>query len=399
MFQPNFLDVFFWTLMAYGIIRHIQTNEPKGLYIAGIALGLGLLSKYSISFFATGLLIGLLLTKERKILLNKHFYFALLIGLIIFMPNLLWQWSHGFPFIEQAQELKAQQLDNVSQAGFLLGQLQYNLPCIFIWIAGLYWVSFTRAGKQYRFIGWGVVIAIAILLAGHGKAYYGMSAYPILFGFGAVFIEQGTSNKLYYLRYATVAFALITGCFLDTITLPFLPPKRLSAYYAKNSIFVKAGFLQWEDQKNHLLPQDFADMLSWHDMAQKVAKVYDGLTPEEKSQSIIDCDNYGEAGAVDYYGTAYHLNPVMGHGANYLFWTPTDFNKKNIFILTTDNRNEMHEDFIKEFKYVAIADSITNPYAREYGSYIVLFKYPSDKFRKVWKDYYESLKKGKSAFH
>src|ERR1700689_3591231 len=71
MFQPNFLEVFFWTLMAYGLVRYVQTEKPNGLYIAGIALGLGMMSKYSVSFFAISLLVGLLLTKERKIFLNK----------------------------------------------------------------------------------------------------------------------------------------------------------------------------------------------------------------------------------------------------------------------------------------------------------------------------------------
>ncbi|HEY4876456.1 MAG TPA: glycosyltransferase family 39 protein, partial [Puia sp.] len=186
MFQPNFLEVFFWTLMAYGLVLYIQAGKPKGLYIAGVALGLGMTSKYSVSFFAISLLFGLLLTKERKILMNKHFYYAILTGFIIFLPNLIWQYSHGFPVIWHMKELQRQQLEKVNQSDFLIEQLQYNLPCIFIWISGLYWVSFTNAGKRYRFVGWAIALVIAFLFAEHGKGYYGMGAYPILFVFGAV---------------------------------------------------------------------------------------------------------------------------------------------------------------------------------------------------------------------
>jgi hypothetical protein len=399
MLQPNFLEMFFWTLMAYGLVQYVHSGKNRNLYIAGIALGFGLLSKYSVAFFAFGLLAGLLLTKERKIFLNKHFYFAILIGIGIFMPNLIWEWQHGFPFLEQMKELKEQQLQNVSQSTFLTDQLLFNLPCIFTWVSGLLWVSFSAAGKPYRFIGWAVLIAIAIIVAGHGKGYYGMSAYPLLFGFGAVCLEQWTAGKLFYFRYSMVIFGLIVGLYLDTITLPFLPPKQLAAYYSANPVFRKMGFLRWEDQKDHPLPQDFADMLSWKEMTAKVAKVYNSLDSSEKSNTIIDCDNYGEAGAVDYFGPQFHLTPVMGHSASYLFWTPLDFYKKDVFIITTDYRAEIHESFIKEFKYAALADSITNPYAREYGSYIILLKYPSQKFRKVWKDEYESLKKDQSLFH
>jgi len=106
MLQPNFLEMFFWTLMAYGLIVYVHNGKIGGLYIAGLALGLGMLSKYSVSFFAFGLLTGLLFTKERKIFLNKHFYFAMLIGPVIFLPNLVWEWVHGFPFFEQMKELK-----------------------------------------------------------------------------------------------------------------------------------------------------------------------------------------------------------------------------------------------------------------------------------------------------
>ena len=399
MFQPNFLEVFFWTLMAYGLVRYVQTGKQEGIYLAGVGFGLGMMSKYSVVFFAISLLLGLLLTKERKIFLNKHFYYALLIGFGIFLPNLIWQWVHGFPVIYHMKELQQQQLQKVSQAGFLKDQLLFNFPCIFIWISGLYWVSITRAGKPYRFVGWAIIFVITLLVIGHGKSYYGMGAYPILFSFGAVCLERWTAGRLSFLRYVMMAFVLIIGCFIDTIALPFLPPQQLAAYYARNSLVRKMGFLQWEDQKDHPLPQDFADMLSWREMTGKIAKVYIGLDSSEKRQALLDCDNYGENGAVNYYGPEYHLPPAMGHQANFLLWVPTDFYKSNIVILATDYREEIHSDFIHEFRSAAVVDSIVNPYAREFGSYIILLKEPSEKFRKDWQDHYESLRKKTSSFH
>jgi hypothetical protein len=400
MLQPNFLEMFFWTLMAYGLIYYVKTGLPKGLYIAGIAFGLGMMSKYSVSFFAFGLLAGLLLTKERKVLLNRHFYYAMLVGFIIFLPNITWQWLHGFPFIHQANELQDKQLKNIANVDFIKGQLLYNLPCIVTWLAGLYWVSFTAAGKQYRFIGWGFLIAMTILVAGHGKSYYGMPAYPVLFGFGAVWLEKLTMDRYAYLRYAIITFSIITGVLLDTVMLPFLPPQQLAAFYAKSNLFSESGFLKWEDQKNHPLPQDFADMLSWREMTGKASKIYNALPGTDKSKTIIDCDNYGEAAAVDYFGPGYHLASPMGHSASYLFWTPLSvFYNNDNFIIITDYRNEIHEGFVKEFQYAAVVDSVTTPYAREFGSYIIILKHPSQKFRKVWQGYYISMRDDMSIFH
>jgi hypothetical protein len=278
-------------------------------------------------------------------------------------------------------------------------QLTYNLPGIYIWVAGLIWVSYSSAGKPYRFIAFAEAAVILMLIAGHGKSYYGMGAYPILFGFGAASLERWTILRRKVWRPAMLAFSVIIGCVVDTIAIPFLPPAQLASYYRKYAIFRKMGFLRWEDQQDHPLPQDFADMLSWRELTSKMRAVYNGLDSAERIQAIFDCDNFGEAGAVDYYGSAYTKPPLMAHSANYLLWVPSNFYLSNIVILSTDDRQEIHDDFIREFQTAAIVDSITNPYAREFGSYILLLKGPSQKFRKTWQEYYQGLKRNISVFH
>jgi hypothetical protein len=397
MLQPNFLETFFWTLMAFGLILYFRAGKISGLYIAGVAVGLGLLSKYAIAFFIFGLLAGLVCTRERRIYRNKHFWFAALTGLLIFLPNLLWEWQRGLPFFEQMKELQKQQLQNVSRWEFLEDQLLYNLPAILIWPVGLYQLFFAVKYKNMRFVAIGLCVATGIIVLGHGKGYYGMPAYPILIAVGAVCVETWTKTQHIAFRYGIVLFAVLTGVFIDSLSLPFLQPKPLAGYYAQHPVFAKLNFLKWEDEENHPLTQDFADMLSWQEMTKKVARVYYSLPPDEQQKTIIDCDNYGEAAAVEYYGRQYHLKPVMCHAASFLFWTPTDFNKNDNFVYVTDYRNIVHDDFMKNFAYAAVVDSVTNPYAREYGSYILLLKNPTAAFRKEWKEDYEKLRK-ESAF-
>ena len=328
---------------------------------------------------------------------NRHFYYALLIGLGIFLPNLIWQGIHGFPVVYHMKELRRQQLENVSQGGFLLDQLSFNLPGIVVWVSGLYWIARSPAGRPYRFIGLGGTDRHGLFcFTGHGKSYYPGWAHTRSYSAsGAVALEQwtdgrvrrarrdegagreGRAGRLRWLRFALVAFSVVTGCYLDTVTLPILPPQQLAAYYVRNPIFRQLGFLRWEDQKDHPLPQDFADMLSWREMTEKVSKVYQTLDSTERSRFVLDGGNYGEAGAMDYYGAPLHLPPAMGQfpaNRTYLLWTPSDFYKSDIVLLTTDYRDEVHGDFFRSFRSAAVADSITNPYAREYGSYILLLK-------------------------
>ena len=400
MLQPNFLEMLACTAMAYGLMLFVRTGRQVGLYIAGLGFGLGMLSKYSVAFFAAALLVGLLLTPERRVLRNRHFYFSFIISLLIFLPNLIWQAVYGWPVIHHMAELKQEQLDQVSRGNFLLDQLSYNLPGLLIWAAGLYWLFFTKAGKPYRFAGWAVLLVLAFLTVARGKSYYAMCVYPVLFGCGAVYLEglTGLHRGRLWWRFGIMVFSVITGCYLNMIALPMLPPARLVEFYKRNTVFRQLGFLRWEDQRNHPLPQDFADMLGWKEMTAKTAKIYHSMDSPAGDKTVIDGGNYGEGSAIDYYGVDFGLPPAMGHGANYLLWTPKDFYIHNSFILITDNQGELHGDFMKQFGYAVAEDSVTTPFAREYGSYIILMKQPTAEGRKIWKDYYEGLRANVSVF-
>jgi Dolichyl-phosphate-mannose-protein mannosyltransferase len=380
LFQPNFLEIFFWTLIAWSIISYVQTLQKKWLYIFGVSIGLGMMSKYSVAFFAASILIGLLFTRHRKIFLNKHFYAAGLLAFIIFLPNLLWQYQHRFPVVFHMKELQKNQLQYVSPVGFLIDQLIMNFPCVSIWITGLCWVSFSRKTSQYRFIGWAYFFVITLLLIGHGKNYYSLGVYPVLFAFGAYQLEQLTALRFRALRYVFVLIPACLGYFFIPIALPIFEPGKLAAFYEKKH-FEKTGLLKWEDLKSHPLPQDFADMLGWEEMSKKMATAYNTLDSNEKKNTILFCDNYGQAGAVNYYAAKYHLPEAYSDNASFLYWMPDRLNFDNI-VLLTDDEQEMQHAFIKNFKSAVLMDSVTNSYAREKGSLIIVLKGPDEKFKK-----------------
>ena len=93
------------------------------------------------------ILLGLLVSKQRKIFLNKHLYFSALIAFLIFLPNLLWQYNYHFPVVVHMKELKQFQLQYVEPSSFIKDQILMNLPCVFIWLAGLYFLIFKELGK------------------------------------------------------------------------------------------------------------------------------------------------------------------------------------------------------------------------------------------------------------
>ena len=390
LFQPNPPENLCWTLIAFSIIRFVQTKENKWLYLFGVSVGIGMMSKYSVAFYTASILLGLLLTKHRVIFLNKHFWLASLIGLLIFLPNIIWQYQNHFPVIFHMKELQQTQLQYVHPIQFLIDQLLMNLPCVFIWLTGLF---FTLLSKQYRFIGLAYVFVIILLLLGHGKNYYTLGVYPVLFAFGAVQLEKFTLIKRKWLRYAFIIFPVVMGIYMLPIGLPILPPKQLAATYIKWHL-ENTGALKWEDQKNHPLPQDFSDMLGWKEMTAKVAKAYLMLDDSEKQNVFIFCNNYGMAGAVNYYAAKYHLPQAYSDNASFLYWIPPNINIKN-FILVSDDPDEKQHDFAKGFQSVTKVDSITSFYARERGDYIYLFVGADKNFRDFFK---EKIAKDKAEF-
>jgi hypothetical protein len=291
------------------------------------------------------------------------------------------------------KELQRTQLQYVSPSDFLFGQLIMNGPCVFIWLVGLWQVSFSDKLKNYRFVGLAYLLVIILLLIGHGKMYYSLGAYPVLFAFGAYHLEQFAVGKRKVLRYVFVLIPVVIGILMIPIALPVYPPKQLSEFYEKTNM-KKTGLLKWEDLRDHPLPQDFADMIGWEEMAQKMSKAYETLDSNEKKNTVLFCDNYGMAGAVTFYAKKYHLPGAYSDNASFLYWLPEGIHIQNLLLLT-DDKNEMQHDFIKDFTSAVVIDSVTTPMAREHGDLIILLKGGNDAFQQMFK---EKIEKDKAAF-
>lgn len=373
LFQPNFLEVFFWTLQAYALVRYVQTKKDHYLCWWGVAVGLGMMSKYSVAFYAIGLLAGLMITQERGIFGRQYLYKAGSIAALIFLPNFFWQFVHKFPVLHHMAELRDEQLQYVTPGQFLKGQLFMNLPCLLTWLAGLMFVWRNNKGRPFRFVGWAYVLVMVLLLVLHGKDYYALGAYPVLFAFGAVHLEGFSRLRFRWIRYALVFSAVGLGLYGLPVSMPLMKPPALARYYKVSGI-QPDGFL-WEDRQQHPLPQDFADMIGWREMTEKVAKVYHGLPADELSRTLIFCRTYAWAGALNYYGPQFGLPEVYSTNASFLLWLPDRVHVQNMILVGHDEPGK--DDLIfQQFAVRARMDSLSNSLAREQGTHVFLFRQP-----------------------
>lgn len=370
LYQPNSFDIFFWTLTYYVFIRWIQTKESKWIYLLAISFALGFYSKYNILTLAAGSLPAILLSSERKIFASKHLYVAALLSLLLISPNLLWQYQNHFPTLRQLRELAETQLVHVNRLDFIKDQLLYFINSFFIIILALAGFIFYPPFRRYRVIGISYVIIISLFLLLKAKSYYAIGLYPVLMAFGAVYLTSlSTTGWKKYLQPA--ALTIIVVMFIPFIMIGF-PNKSPEQITSQLSLYRKFGLLRWEDGKEHHLPQDFADMLGWRELAAKVDAVYD--TIQNKNQTLVLCNNYGEAGAINYYSKHPTINAVS-FNADYINWFQLDKPIINIIsIIESDEVSTEIADVSPLFDSVSKIGSVENKDAREFGTTIVVFQ-------------------------
>ena len=356
LFQPNILDIFFWTLTIYSIVRYINSGQVKFLYLLCAGLALGFLSKYSIVFIAAGLFISLLFSKHRKIFIENKFYIAVLIAFLVCLPNIWWQYSHNWPLIHHMQELQETQLRYLNPADFIKDQFRFLLPAIFVWITGLVWLFKNR---QWRFLFFTFFLVIILLMLGRAKSYYSLGIYPVLLAAGAASLEKWSASKQ-WLRYALPALVVLLTIPFIPLLLPVWKPDKLAAFYQKNGVD-KIGALKWEDQRDHSLPQDFADMLGWKELSEKTESFYHSLPDTTESNTIIYCRHYGQAGALKFYGKEEMFKAMtISDNGSFLLWIPDRLRFKHL-IFVGRKWPEKDDEVFQHFEKVTIIDSVTNP--------------------------------------
>src|SRR6476660_7490679 len=232
----NCLEPNLWMGCAYFAILAIKRNDPRYWLWFGVVAGVGLQEKYSIALFGFGVAVGLLLTEQRRVFLNKWIWLGGLAVFLIFLPNLLWNLHYDFPFVQLMHNIKAEGRDVIlSPLEFFLQQCLLIQPIVApLWIAGVCAFLFWRPLRPYRFLGWAYVVSLIVFIVLHGKNYYLAPIYPMLLAAGAVLYENGLDRpKLHWLKPVSVIVILAGGAWIAPVAMPILPVDKYLAYQEK----------------------------------------------------------------------------------------------------------------------------------------------------------------------
>lgn len=389
LFQPNSLDVLCWTAFYYLLIKYFHTEQQKWLYFAAIAFAIGFLNKYNIIFLLIGITPAILLTEHRKLFIQQRLYLSLLLCLFIISPNLVWQYQNHFPVFHHLRELADTQLVNVNRLDFLSWQVFFFVGAVPVILASLYALLCYEPFKKYRVFLWTFVFTLIAFVYLRAKSYYAIGLYPVYIAFGSVYLadllDVGWKRYLQPILIAVpIGFYLLLYSVFYSIESP-------SQIIKKSRLYQQLGLLHWEDGKDHSLPQDFADMLGWKELATKIDAVYKRLPKD--SHTLILCDNYGQAGAINYYTHNRNIQAVS-FNADYLNWFKLDKHIDN-FIRVIEFEGSLTELAKTQpfFNTAFVADSLTNPFAREYKTTIFVFMNPKIDVNQRLKTEIEKVKK------
>jgi hypothetical protein len=320
LFQPVVLDQLTWTVALFALLKLGRTGDPRWWILVGLGGGFGLLTKFSIGIIGVAVLAALIILPERRWLATRWPWLAAVIALVIGSPSIVGEIRTGWPAILYARELGAEQLAHVTAGGFLGSQLEMLGPALFLAVAGL-WELLRRA--PFRLVALSCIGALLILLAMHGKGYYLLPIYPVLLGAGAAWAERvsdylAQQRGRFVVRAAITIVIVINGAIALPFGLPVLAPEKMARY----ATFGPGGAVTTNTGQTLQLPQDYADMLYWRERVAAVARVYDSLPPEQRAKTVIGAGNYGEAGAIDYYGPAMGLPHAICACGSYWFFGP-----------------------------------------------------------------------------
>ncbi len=331
----NVFEPLFWMGCVWSLLRIIRTGDSRYWMAFGLFAGLGLENKHSTLFFGAAVVIGVLLSPDRRELARRWIWIGGGIALLLFLPNILWQVRHGFPTLEDLQNVKRSGKNVVlSPVEFVKQQIEFLHPLLApVWITGLVSLLFGRRSRA-RALGWTYVALLALMIAAKAKNYYLAPIYPMLFAAGAVAVEEWldrrpwTAGRLW--PKAAIAL-LIVGVTVPLIpaVLPFLPPDRMLAYQRRLGIAPQKTEIRHEGP----LEQRLGDQFGWPELAADVARIYRSLPAAERARTGIFASNYGEAGALNLYGPALGLPaPICAH-QNHYFWGPPKREPQNLIWL------------------------------------------------------------------
>jgi len=339
--QYNTFDLFAWCVVIFFTARVLRTGDERYWIGAGVGLGLGVLSKYSIAFLVISLVVAIVvLPSQRRHLRSRWFWYGALVAAAIAAPNLIWLVRHHFITLKMESFIHARDVRHGRADGYYTDQIKFTLLGLPLAIAGL--VSLLRSAR-FRLLSFFYIGPFLLFAIAKGRGYYLMPAYPVLYAAGAVALERLLIWRAGWVR-VSVRAVVIAAMLFDTalVSWAYLPMWRV-------------GSAGWNWQMKH--NSDMEDEVGWPEFVAQVAAVRDTLPAEDRGSLAILANNYGEAGALALYGPQNGLPVAISSTNSFHDRGYGPFEPETVIVTGGDLDDQLHN-----FESCTVAAHVNIPY-------------------------------------
>ena len=324
MLMYTSIDYLWVVLLAWMLLRIANGGDGRWWLGAGVVIGLGMMTRYTMLFWVAGVVVGVLATPLRRHLRSPWLWAGVALSLLLFLPNAWWQWQHDFIYFDFARHLHERDVRIGRTDGFPIGQLTVGASPLTapLWIAGLVWLVFAKAAARWRILAWMYAVPLLLFLLVRGRDYYVAPGYPMLLAAGAVALEAAIAGMRPRMAgWTRAGAAVLLACALGTTALVSLP-------------LAPIGSEGWRISRR--VHDTFAEQVGWPELVAEVARIYAALPANERARTAIFANNYGEAGAIDRYGPQYGLPPAIGTVNSYWVRGPGEPAPVTVIVLGDD---------------------------------------------------------------
>jgi 4-amino-4-deoxy-L-arabinose transferase-like glycosyltransferase len=358
MFQTVAFDELVWAIALLVFARLLREGERRLWPVVGLVIGVGLETKFTIAALPVAIFLGILISQRRSMLASPWPWLGVGIAVLLFLPNLAWQATHDWISVQYTFSHHGRTDGPV--AYWLQQLLLFNPLFLVPGIAGM--IALRRDARFGPLVYTAIGVELLFFAAG-GKAYYPAPIYPVIYAAGAMWLDERLRSTTRVAVFAAASVVLIL--LLLPIGLPVLPAQTM------------VSLNLWQARK------DYADMFGWPELAQQTAEVYDSLTADQRANAMIIAQNYGEAGAIDYYGGSLGLPRAVSPHLTYWYWAPPRMNPTTVVMVG------FTQDFASRyFADCRQAATITNNigiHNEEFGQPILVCTNPRQPLWSVWK--------------
>jgi len=338
-----------WVMALYFFYRALVNNEARAWYGVGLAMGIGMLSKYTIALLAPAALLFIVVDpRSRRQLLRKEPYLAVIIALLIFSPVIYWNATHDWAsFAFQSSD----RFDTPPH--FFLDKMLTNILAIVTPLPLLalpYLFTANAAGKNESlpspfnprlrlFIGSFLLVPMSVF------AWNALENEP----------RHNWTGPLWIALLPMLAWLVVNadklrwrgiGLLLKTFTVPLL--FTLIGIYAVLLHFISIG-LPGVD-----FPRGAASQLGWPEAARNILAIQKQLPEDSKRVVVTGMDKYFISSKLSYYGTEEFLGDnnklqVIGNHLMFTYWNPAAELKGDTLIMLSRSQSDLTDKLLKPY--------------------------------------------------